>query len=112
MRRRPADITVAWMEATFEGVQVITPGFESATEALGWELVVINYDVADPQSMNTAIQQAVDQGVDYIAMSGQPTAVIESGLASHARGRDPVRPDGRGQRARRRRQGRADLHRL
>ena len=80
----PEDITVAFMEAGFEGVQVITPGFREATEALGWELVVIPYDVADPQTMNSAVQQAVDQGVDYMAFTGQPTASYASALEAAA----------------------------
>ena len=45
---------------------------------------MIPYDVADPQTMNSAVQQAVDQGVDYMAFTGQPYGSYASALAAAA----------------------------
>ena len=45
-----------------------------ATEALGWELVVIPSESANP---GPAFQQAIDAGVDYIASSGEARSLYE-----------------------------------
>lgn len=73
----PDGKTVAWIGGGLQSTQVITPGFRTATEALGWELVIIDYDQADPQTVNAAVQQAVDQDVDYIAISGTDISSFE-----------------------------------
>ena len=78
----PAGIKVGWLEGNAATITVITPGFQEATEALGWELVTVGYDVTDPQSANSAMQQAVDQGVDYLAITGLNTPSYETGLAA------------------------------
>ncbi len=49
-------------------------GSKAATEALGWELIVISSKSADP---GPAFQQAIDAGVDFIASSGEPLALYE-----------------------------------
>ncbi len=73
----PTGITVAWIGGGLQSTQPITPGYQGATEALGWDLVIIDYDPADPQTVNAAVQQAVDQGVDYIGISGTDVASFE-----------------------------------
>ena len=55
-----------------------TPGLEAGAEALGWQLDKINLDLANP---GPAVQQAIDAGVDYIAITSQPAAVIDEQLA-------------------------------
>ena len=78
----PTDVTVAWIGGGLQSTQAITPGYKAATEALGWDLVIIDYDQADPQSVNSAVQQAVDQDVDYVAISGTPIASFEQAAAA------------------------------
>ena len=73
----PKGLTAAWIGGGLQSTQPITPGFRAATEALGWELVIIDYDPADPQTVNAAVQQAVDQDVDYIAISGTDISSFE-----------------------------------
>jgi ABC-type sugar transport system substrate-binding protein len=73
----PTGLTVAWIGGGLQSTQPITPGYEAATEALGWDLVIIDYDPADPQTVNAAVQQAVDQGVDFIGISGTDVASFE-----------------------------------
>ena len=71
-----------WLEGNIQSILPITGGFEAATKALGWDLTTITYDPSDPQGPNAAMQQAVDAGADFIAISGQPVTAIETALAA------------------------------
>ena len=59
----------------------ITPGFEDATALLGWELEVIGVQSFDPAP---GFQQAIDLGVDYIAITGTPPALIQDQIDAAA----------------------------
>jgi ribose transport system substrate-binding protein len=76
----PADVSVYWLEGNIQSILPITSGFEAATDALGWDLTTLSYDVADPQSPGAAMQQAVDGGADYIAVSGQTIDILGPAL--------------------------------
>jgi ribose transport system substrate-binding protein len=76
----PSDVSVYWLEGNIQSILPITSGFEAATEALGWDLTTLSYDVADPQSPGAAMQQAIDGGADYIAVSGQSIDVLGEAL--------------------------------
>jgi len=78
----PKGLKLGWLEGNFESITIITPGFEKATQALGWDLVKISYDPGDPPSANSAMQQAVQQGVDYIAITGLDSQVFGEALAA------------------------------
>ena len=71
-----------WLEGNIQSILPITGGFEAATKAIGWDLTTITYDPSDPQGPNAAMQQAVDAGADFIAISGQPVTAIETALAA------------------------------
>ena len=75
----PEPKTVGWLECEQPSCLAITPGFEDATAALGWDLVVIPANSAD---QGPAIQQALDQGVDFIAHTGSPLATAEEQIAA------------------------------
>jgi len=75
----PEPKKVGWLECEQPSCLAITPGFEAATAALGWELVVIPATSAD---QGPAIQQALDQGVDFIAHTGSPLATAEEQIAA------------------------------
>ena len=70
----PEPQTFAWLECELESCPYITVGFEAATEALGWELVVISSESANP---GPAFQQAIDAGVDFIASTGEAPSLYE-----------------------------------
>ena len=70
----PEPKTIAWLECELESCPYITTGFEDATEALGWELLVISSESANP---GPAFQQAIDAGVDFIASSGEAPSLYE-----------------------------------
>lgn len=71
----PDKKTVAWLECELPSCTQITPGFEAATEALGWDLEVISVESFDPAP---GFQQAIDAGVDYVAITGTPAALIQT----------------------------------
>jgi ribose transport system substrate-binding protein len=49
------------------------PSFVEAAKAIGWHIKLIQYDLTAPQK---AMQQAIDLGVDYIAIGGPPREAI------------------------------------
>ena len=75
----PEAKTVAWLECEQPSCVAITPGFEDATAALGWDLIVIP---AASGAQGPAIQQALDQGADFIAHTGSPLATAEEQIAA------------------------------
>ena len=81
----PEKKTIAWLECDVPTCAAyITPGFKAATEALGWDLKIIPMKSTDP---GPAFQQAIDQGVDYIASTGLATAQYQAQLdAANAAG--------------------------
>jgi ABC-type sugar transport system substrate-binding protein len=68
----PEKKTIAWLECELESCPYITTGMQEATEALGWELLVISSESANPAPY---FQQAIDAGVDFIASSGEARAL-------------------------------------
>lgn len=75
----PKGKTVAWLACELPSCETFTPGFEAATGALGWNLKKITYKGTSPGS---AVQQAVSEGVDYIAMTGVPPVLFKQELAA------------------------------
>lgn len=75
----PEPKKVAWLECEQPSCAAITPGFKDATAALGWELIVIP---AASGAQGPAIQQALDQGADFIAHTGSPLATAEEQIAA------------------------------
>ncbi|MFT6290335.1 MAG: ribose transport system substrate-binding protein [Ilumatobacter sp.] len=72
----PEEKTVAWLECSLPSCIAIGIGFADAAEALGWNLEVISFATdAAP-----AFQQAIDQGVDYVAITGTAPALIQDQL--------------------------------
>jgi ABC-type sugar transport system substrate-binding protein len=81
----PEPKTIAWLECDVPTCAAyLTPGFQDATEALGWDLEIIPMKSTDP---GPAFQQAIDAGVDYIASTGLATAQYQPQLeAANAAG--------------------------
>lgn len=70
--------TIAWLECDVPTCAAyITPGFTNAAAAIGWDLKVIPMKSTDP---GPAFQQAIDEGVDYIASTGLAIAQYEPQL--------------------------------
>src|SRR5262245_4883166 len=81
---KPPKKTIAWLECELESCPYETVGMKDATDALGWDLKVISSKSGDP---GPAFQQAIDQGVDFIASSGEAPALYkEQAQAAKAKG--------------------------
>lgn len=72
----PEQKTVAWLECSLPSCAAIGVGFDNAAAALGWNLEVISWST----DAAAAFQQAIDQGVDYVAITGTPPALIQDQL--------------------------------
>lgn len=86
----PEDVTVYWLEGNIQSIFPLTQGFEDATAALGWDLNTLSYDPADPQGPTSAMQQAVEAGADYIAVSGQTVDILGAALEAAKEAEIPV----------------------
>jgi len=81
---KPPKKKIAWLECELESCPYITVGMKAATQALGWDLQVISSKSGDP---GPAMQQAIDNGVDFIASSGEAPALYkEQAAAAKAKG--------------------------
>jgi hypothetical protein len=65
---------IAWLECEVPSCAEITPGFKDAAAAIGWDLEVISIKSFEP---GAGVQQALDAGADYIAITGSPMATYE-----------------------------------
>ena len=81
---KPPKKKVAWLECEQPSCVAETPGMKDAVAALGWDLIVIP---ATSGAQGPAIQQALDQGADYIAHTGSPLATAQAEMdAAKAKG--------------------------
>jgi ribose transport system substrate-binding protein len=68
--------TVAWLECSLPSCIQIGVGFKNAVAALGWNLEVVSWST----DAAAAFQQAIDLGVDYVAITGTAPALIQDQL--------------------------------
>ncbi|CAN5435010.1 hypothetical protein BH23ACT3_BH23ACT3_00580 [soil metagenome] len=76
----PDTKTVAWLECSLPSCAAIGRGFEEAVGLLGWNLEIVSWDT----DAAAAFQQAIDLGVDYVAVTGTPPALIQTQLDAAA----------------------------
>jgi ribose transport system substrate-binding protein len=77
--RPPTGKSVVWLQCELPTCERFTPGFEAATEALGWDLKTVVFKAANP---GEGLQQALNLKPDYVAMSGVPSAMMKAQLAA------------------------------
>jgi ribose transport system substrate-binding protein len=65
---------------TVGDVVIYTSGLVAAAKAVNWDLKTIVYDLTNPQAVNSAVQQAVDQNPDYITISAAQVNLFQSAL--------------------------------
>ena len=68
--------TVAWLACEVT-CAAFNPAFEAATDALNWNLEIINISSFDA---NSSILTAIDLGADFIAITGTPPATFADEL--------------------------------
>lgn len=82
----PEAKTVAWLECSLPSCAAIGVGFEKATDLLGWQLEVVSWDT----DAASAFQQALDLGVDYVAITGTAPALIQDQIDAAAEAGIPL----------------------
>lgn len=87
LKTKPPKKTVAFIEPQIPAGKSQTQGFKNAADAIGWDLKVIP---ADPFKPATAVQQAIDDKVDYIFLTGTPIALLAEQLAAADKANIPV----------------------
>ena len=82
-----ADKTLFWLQCELPICEKIGGGVEAATEAAGWNFESLVFKASDPGG---GIDSAVQQAPDVIAITGIPSAAIESQLKAAADAGIPV----------------------
>ena len=70
-RTPPKGKAVAWLVPGLGMATKLTSSAEAAAKALGWRLVPIGFDATNLETVNSAVEDAVKQGVDYIVRAGR-----------------------------------------
>jgi ribose transport system substrate-binding protein len=81
LKAKPEKKKVAWLECELPSCTAITPGFKDTTAALGWDLDVIPVGSFTP---GQAFQQALDNGADFVAITGTPAASMKEQIDAAA----------------------------
>ncbi|MFK8022963.1 MAG: sugar ABC transporter substrate-binding protein [Ilumatobacter sp.] len=76
----PDTKTVAWLECSLPSCIAIGVGFQEAMETIGWNLEVISWST----DAAAAFQQAIDLGVDYVALTGTAPALVQDQIDAAA----------------------------
>lgn len=76
----PEAKTVAWLECSLPSCIAIGVGFKEAVETLGWNLEVVSWST----DAAAAFQQAIDLGVDYVALTGTAPALVQDQIDAAA----------------------------
>ncbi len=79
--------TLFWLQCELPICEKIGGGVEAATEAAGWEFESLVFKASDPGG---GIESAIQQSPDVIAITGIPSAAIESQLKAAAEAGIPV----------------------
>ncbi len=83
----PKGKKVTFLQCEFESCARYVNGMKAATEALGW---TVKTQVFKATGVAGALQQAISEKPDYIAMSGIPAAALKSQLAEAKKANIPV----------------------
>jgi ABC-type sugar transport system substrate-binding protein len=80
---------VAWLEPSVFAA-AFSPAAKAAAQALNWDLVTISYDATNPTALASAMQQAINQKVEYITSVGSGQVELGSALTNAKNANIPV----------------------
>jgi ABC-type sugar transport system substrate-binding protein len=83
----PAGKTIGALVCELPACQGYVKPYEEAAEKLGWKVETFVYKSGEP---GPAMQEAINQKVDYIAITGQPPALFEQQLKEAKAANIPV----------------------
>ncbi len=78
LKSAPPKKKVAFVQCADPNCAILAGFVKEATAALGWSLTTLSATATDPGS---AIQQAIDAGVDYIATTGYPIDLFKQQMS-------------------------------
>jgi ABC-type sugar transport system substrate-binding protein len=88
LKSKPPKRSIAWLACELPTCQgLLSAGYKEAAAALGWNFRQINYKVSDPAS---AVQQALDNNVNYIAITGIPPVAFQQQATAAAKRHIPI----------------------
>jgi ribose transport system substrate-binding protein len=87
LKNTPPRKSVIWLQCELPVCARYGKGYRDATAALGWSLKTIVYKASAPAA---ALEEAVAERPDYIAISGIPSALIKPQIAAAKRAGIPV----------------------
>jgi ribose transport system substrate-binding protein len=86
-KKPPAGKKVIFLQCALPACERYVEGWKAATSALGWSASV---QVFKPDAPGAALQQAITQHPDYIAITGIPAAALKPQLAAAQKAGIPV----------------------
>jgi ABC-type sugar transport system substrate-binding protein len=88
LKSKPPHESIAWLACELPTCQgELSTGYKTAAAALGWSIRQINYQTANPAP---AVQQALDDNVNYIAITGIPPVAFQQQATEAAKRHIPI----------------------
>jgi ABC-type sugar transport system substrate-binding protein len=88
LKTKPPHKSIAWLACELPTCQgQLSVGYKTAAAALGWSFRQINYKTSDPAP---AVQQALDDNVNYIAITGIPPVAFQQQAKEAAQRHIPI----------------------
>lgn len=84
--------TVVFLSCDNPNCPPFAEGMKEATEAIGWELQEIPYELADPSTLVSAFQRALSYDPAAVVLTGMPAAVWSSVLPDYQDAGVPIIP--------------------
>lgn len=84
--------TVVFLSCDNPNCPPFAEGMKEATEAIGWKLQEIPYELADPSTLVSAFQRALNYDPAAVVLTGMPAAVWSSVLPDYQKAGVPIIP--------------------
>jgi ribose transport system substrate-binding protein len=84
------DKTIVWLQCDIASCAVIGQGISEAAKVLGWNMKTIGYSSANPATLVTGLQQALQYSPVAVALSGLPPAVWQTVLPAYKAAGVPI----------------------
>lgn len=88
----PKGKTFVWMQCDAPQCALITDFMKEATAAVGWNLKTINFQTADPATLVSGLEQALQLNPAAVSLVGLPYAVWQSVIPDYEKAGVPIIP--------------------
>jgi ABC-type sugar transport system substrate-binding protein len=91
LNERPAPgKQIYWLQNNIPDETSVTSGFNAAAKLLGWDVHTLIVSPGDPSQVNSAVQQAVTAGANFIAVDTAPLAEYQQAMDAAKAAHIPV----------------------